>query len=85
AKTQTIYRMTPEHIEMCDLLVDCPSRNLAAVFDERPDQEQMMRFPVLRDLIARLIAALFGRVGFVKEQEPEAKSLHRPGSGAMGG
>ncbi|PJD93915.1 MAG: hypothetical protein CK424_01275 [Legionella sp.] len=80
AKTQTIYAMTPEHIEMRDLLVDCPSRHLAHIFDERPGQEQMMRFPVLRELIATIIAVLLNRAGFGEENAaaPEAKSLHRP-------
>ncbi len=78
AKTQTIYAMTPEHIEMRDLLVDCPSRNLAHIFDERPGQEQMLRFPILRELIAAIIAALFNRAGFSEESTVESKSLHRP-------
>lgn len=43
AKTQTTYLFTADSIEVADLLIDCPSVNLAPLFDTRPQADQEVR------------------------------------------
>lgn len=43
AKTQTTYLFTADSIEVADLLIDCPSVDLAPVFDTRPTADQEVR------------------------------------------
>ena len=40
AKTHTSYLFTPENIQVQDLVIDCPSKALAPIFDSRPQSEQ---------------------------------------------
>lgn len=76
AQTQTTYLMTSKDIKLTDLLVDCPSRNLAPLFDARPAQEQRFRSPILKNLIARIIEAFFGRMESNTLVEPQV--IHTP-------
>lgn len=75
AKAETTYIMTPDEITLKDLIVDCPSRKLAPFFDERPDQ--ILRFPILREFIARIIASLFKVSTFDTSPKPESKPLYQ--------
>ena len=74
-KTETTYAMTPDKIELRDLHVDCPSRNLAPFLDERESKDQLVRFPILKNFIAAIINAIFKKAGFSSEP-PEPKVLH---------
>ena len=78
AQTQTTYLMTPKEIKLTNLLVDCPSKNLATLFDTRPDQEQRFRSPILKNLIARIIEAFCGRMASNTPVEPQV--IHTPKS-----
>lgn len=42
-KTHTSYLFTPETIQVQDLVIDCPSKALAPIFDSRPQSEQGSR------------------------------------------
>lgn len=66
-KTETTYSMTPDKIEMIDLHVDCPSRNLAPFLDERKSRDQRVRFPIFKNSIAGVIDVLFHKAGFSNE------------------
>ena len=74
AQTQTTYLMTPQDIKLTDLIVDCPSINLAKVFDTRPDQEQRFRARILKNMIAHIIEIFFARV--VRNTQDEPQVLH---------
>lgn len=74
-KTETTYAMTPDKIELLDLHVDCPSRNLAPFLDERDSKDQLVRFPILKNIIAAIIDAIFKKSGFSSEP-PEPQVLH---------
>ena len=76
-KTETTYLMQPDKIVLSDLIVDCPSKHLASILDQRPAGEQIYRFPLLRELIARIIQSLFSVSPF-DENKPEGKVLFTP-------
>ena len=79
AKTESTYLITPTTCELHDLIVDCPSRNLAPIFDERPTEDQRVRFPILRGLVAKIIDTIFRRPSIADEQKPDTEILHRTG------
>ena len=76
-KTETTYILQPNKVILSDLLVDCPSRNLAKILDERPSSQQMTRFPILRQWVADVVQYLFNKTP-LSEKEPEEKILHQP-------
>ena len=51
-KTHSTYLFTPETIQVQDLVIDCPEKALAPIFDKRPEAEQGNRVsnPFLRTL-----------------------------------
>ncbi len=57
AQTNTVYFVSSKQIELKDLTIDCPSRNLAPIFDQRPHEQQVVRaVSVLRETIASVVA-----------------------------
>lgn len=43
AKTKTTYIFTPEVVQVKEVVIDCPNRDLAPIFDKRPSIEQAPR------------------------------------------
>lgn len=80
ARTETTYRLTPDSkdprgaaIDVIDLEIDCPSKNLAPIFDTRPKDEQIMRVgggEMLKHIVADVIDAF--------KNEPEESSPPTP-------
>jgi len=64
AKTETTYRLTPDaKIDLTDLEIDCPSKNLAPIFDKRPERDQTIRAgggEMLKHIVADAIKAFKG-------------------------
>lgn len=75
-KTQTTYVMKADSIKLCDLVVDCPSRHLAPIFDDRPQEEQIFRSPLFKSLVAYIIAALCGMAGFQNTPSKEEETIY---------
>ncbi|MFZ4077773.1 MAG: hypothetical protein ACOYKA_07295, partial [Legionellaceae bacterium] len=75
-KTQTTYVMKADTIKLSDLIVDCPSRHLAPIFDDRPREEQIFRSPLFKTLIAQIIATLCKRLGFENTPNKEEETIY---------
>lgn len=59
AKTETSYLLTAKDIQVTDLTIDCPSKNLAPIFDKREEGQQIYRAVYfLRELVAGIIVSM---------------------------
>ncbi len=81
AETKTVYLITPDaHIKLIDLQIDCPSKNLAEIFDKREPHEQPYRG--ILEFLNFLVSKMNLWVGHKKtldESPPETPdTLYRP-------
>jgi len=58
-RTETTYLIAPGKIDLEDLILACPSKNLAPFLDRRPQGEQITRFSIWKEFIASIIQMLF--------------------------
>lgn len=83
AYTSTMYQFTPKSIQIEKLVIDCPSRNLAPVFDKRPGEEQITRmsnrfFRALFAFIARFYSGVSPTVPAVEIKEDTQTTFDHP-------
>jgi len=79
AKTTSTYLFTSDDIKLVDLKIDCPSRNLAKIFDKRPESEQITRYlssGFLRNLVAALLVRMMGN-RMSGDNSVEPKTIYR--------
>ena len=78
AQTETSYLLTEnDEIKLTDLEINCPSRHLAPIFDERPKEEQTIRFPageILKNMVAYLIEKIWSKPS-LEDTPPEPRGL----------
>ncbi|MCR9191875.1 MAG: hypothetical protein NXI01_04375 [Gammaproteobacteria bacterium] len=75
-RTETTYLIAPGKIDMEDLILACPSRNLAPFLDRRPKGEQITRFSIWKEFIASIIQIFFPGTVFDIDAKPESTTLY---------
>lgn len=83
AYTSTIYQFTPKCLQIEELIIDCPSLNLAPVFDKRPGEEQITRmsnrfFRALFAFIARFYSGGAPTVPAVETKKDTQTTFEHP-------
>lgn len=82
AQTKSTYLFTKEgEIKLLDLQIDCPSRHLATVLDQREPSEQIMRAKggsFIKNAVASFISKSWPDLRFKEEISVEPQNLFSP-------